>query len=283
MTMDPKHNMIPKPDSNTLKEVYGITSNGMSKAIDAYSLVDKSDSSLAYVFNEWWKAVANQKHKILKYTKRLSSTKAKDANTILKYLDDCEKYISEARRYGLNVASRVFGTYTKEEAISYISKIWRTMANFTKSLRWVCKSFDAIKKILTPVGKILKKFPGLRYLDVYEKIVMGTRSMFSKDFDKAFEYFIDGLRILITQLVVDAVVVTLVAAGGWVALVLAIIVIVLAYLIDYFLFNEDSENSWLPTTNLTQNVKPAIDKASLTIGRYEMTRDRENPWRGPKW
>lgn len=281
--MDPKHNLIPKPDSNTLKAAYGISSTGMSKAMDVYSMVDKSDHSIAFVFNEWWKEVAYQKHKILKNAKRIASTNAKNSNVILRYLENCEKYIDEARRYGLNVASRVFGKCTKDEAVSFISKIWRTMSNGTKNLRWICKKLEAVKKILKPLGKLLKKAPGLRYYDVFEKIVLGTRSMFRYDFDKAFEYYLDGLRILVTQIVVDAAVVALVVYGGWVALVLALVIIILTYSIDYFLFNEDPENSKLPTTNLTTKVKPAIEQGFNQFRKIEMPWKNENVWRGPSY
>ena len=131
--------------------------------------------------------------------------------------------------------------------------------------------------------RILNKVPGLKYLSVYDKIVEGTYAIIRMDFDKAFVAYVDGLRLLVEQILIDAAVVTLVAAGGWVAFVIAIAVLALAFLVDYFLFNDDPNNSWLPTTHLTTKLKPAIEEGIYQYGRREMQRDRENLWRGPKY
>ena len=142
---------------------------------------------------------------------------------------------------------------------------------------------NGIRRILQPIVRILNKVPGLKYLSVYDKIVEGTYAIIRMDFDKAFVAYVDGLRLLVEQILIDAAVVTLVAAGGWVAFVIAIAVLALAFLVDYFLFNDDPNNSWLTTTNLTTKLKPAIEEGIYQYGRREMQRDRENLWRGPKY
>ena len=113
----------------------------------------------------------------------------------------------------------------------------------TKGLSVANKILSKVKTIIKPVIDILNKIPGLKYLSVIEKICKGTYAMIQGDFEYSFSLYMDGLRELLEQIIIDAIVVALVAVGGWVALVVALIVIIAALIMDYFWFSDNPGES----------------------------------------
>ena len=271
---------------NGTKTTYGFFSTPIGKIQSVNEWVDSSDGRFAYIISEWKKAIKEQHDGLIRRLSKFPQDKAMRSRNIIKQMQKCEKFLDEVRRNGINVASKVFGNnLTKEQAIKYISGLGKTIANhkLTRFFGTLSRVMNGIRRILQPIVRILNKVPGLKYLSVYDKIVEGTYAIIRMDFDKAFVAYVDGLRLLVEQILIDAAVVTLVAAGGWVAFVIAIAVLALAFLVDYFLFNDDPNNIWLPTTHLTTKLKPAIEEGIYQYGRREMQRDRENLWRGPKY
>lgn len=271
---------------NGTKMAYGYSSAAIGAIQSVNGMVDPSEGGFAYIINEWDKTIKIQREGLLRRLNKFPQKKAMRVRNILRQMQRCEKYFDELRRYGINAASKVFGNnLTKEQAIKYISDLGKTIANhkLTKIFGSLSKVMNGIRQILQPIVKILNKVPGLKYFSVFDKIVEGTCALVRFDFDKAFVAYMDGLRLLAEQIIIDAVVVAAVALGGWVALVIAIAVLAVAFLVDYFLFNDDPDNSWLPTTHLTTKVKPAIEQGMYHFGKREMQRDRENIWRGSKY
>ena len=271
-------------NSDTLKQAYSIASTGV-KTIDT---IDGSVQRVAFIFNEWGKALDTQKKNLRKCFTRLPKNTSVRMAAIMQRIEKCEEYLNEVRRYGISKAARVFSkNLTKEEGIKHIKDSCKIITDspLTKSIKIVTKSLEVIKKILRPIMKVLNKIPGLKYLEVFEKIVSGTRALFQYDFDKAFVSFVDGLRLLVEQILIDLVIGSAAAAGGWVALVIALVIIIVVLLIDYFLFNDDPDNSWLPTTHLTTQLKPAMKKAAVlfdeTMIQYGEREFQKGVWGGP--
>lgn len=272
-------------DSEIMKKAYGIAYSGV-KTIDT---IDRSVQRVAYIFNEWGNALNTQKKNLRKCFTRLPKNKSMRMAAIMQRIEKCEEYLNEVRRYGISKAARVFSkNLTKEEGIKHIKDICKIITDspLTKSIKIVTKSLEVMKKILRPIMKVLNKIPGFRYLEVFEKIFLGTRALFQYDFDKAFVSFVDGLRLLLEQILVDFVIGAAITAGGWVALVIALVVIIAVLLIDYFLFNDDPDNSWLPTTHLTTQLKPAMNKAAVKFDeamiQYGEREFQKGGWGGPK-
>lgn len=271
---------------NGVKSTYDFISMPIGKIQSVNEWVDSSDGRFAFIISEWKKAIKEQHDGLLRRLNKFPKKATMRVRNVVKQMKYCEKFLDELRRYGINTASKVFGNnLTKEQAIKYISVLSKTIANhkLTKIFGTISKVMNGVRRILQPIVRILNKIPGLKYLSVYDKIVEGACALIRMDFDKAFVAFVDGIRLLAEQILIDAAVVALVAAGGWVALVIAIAILVIAFLVDYFLFNDDPDNSWLPTTHLTTKLKPAIEVGITQYGKREMQRDRENIWRGPKY
>lgn len=255
--------------ADTIKRTYDIASTGVNSIYTVYGIADDSENNVALIFKEWGATLNKQKEGLLRRLDKIPAKKSMRVRNVMKHIEKCEKYLSEARRYGITTASRVFSNnLTKEEGIKYIKDICKIISesSLTKSIRFVTKSLDAVKRFLQPVLKVLNKIPGLEYWAVIEKIVSGTKALFQFDFDKAFVAFVDGLRLLLEQLLIDFVVGAAIAAGGWVALVIALVIIIVVLLIDYFLFNDDPNNSWLPTMHLTTQIKPAVNRVMTQFG-----------------
>lgn len=121
------------------------------------------------------------------------------------------------------------------------------------------KFFVTVKKIssaLKPIVDFLNKIPGFKYLGAIEKLVKATCQMFKGHFDIAFGLYLDGLREIIESLLVDAAIAALIASGFG---LLAILLVVIVFIVDYFLFSDNSGDSLvdkytpLSTTNLVQD------------------------------
>lgn len=268
--------------TDTIKLTYDIASRGADSLYTVYGIADDSENSVALIFKEWGAALNRQYEGLLRRLNKIPANKSMRVRNVMKHIEKCEKYLNEARRYGITTASRVFSSnLTKEEGIKYIKDVCKIISesSITKGLKFVTKSLDAVKRFLQPIIKVLNKIPGLKYWTVIEKIASGTKALFLFDFDKAFVAFVDGLRLLLEQLLIDFVVGTAIAVGGWVALVIALVIILVVLLIDYFLFNDDPDNSWLPTTHLTTQLKPAVNEAIIRYGEREM---QKGVWGGSK-
>lgn len=271
-------------NGDTIKQAYDVASFSVNQLYGIYGTVDESEKGMAFIFNEWTNSLAKQEERIIRRLNKIPANKPMRARNILKHIKKCEEFFAEANRYGISTATRVFSkNLTKEEGIKYIKSLADIISDssVTKTVKAVSKTLGSVKEFLQPVFKFLNKIPGLQYLSVIEKIVQGTYALFHFDFDEAFVLYLDGLRLLLEQIIVDAVVAAAVAAGGWIALVIALAVIVVVFLVDYFLFNDDPENSWLPTTHLTTEVKPMINNFSTKLGEWEIQKI-QNGWLGSK-
>lgn len=274
---DSKINSQPsKVDHDTLNQTYSIA----SYAIDTgYAVND-----ISRIFQTWAEALSKQEERIIRRLSRIPANKAMRARNILKHIKKCEEFFAEAVRYGIPTASRVFSkNLTKEDGIKYIKSLCTLISDssLTKTVKAVSTTLNSIKNFLQPLLKYINKIPGLQYISVYEKIAKGTYALFHFEFDKAFVLYLDGLRLLLEQILVDFVVGAAIAAGGWVALVIALAIIIVVFLVNYFLFNDDSDNSWLPTTHLTTKVKPMINDFSVNFGEWE-SQKVQNGWLGSK-
>lgn len=178
---------------------------------------------------------------------------------LLKALEKSQEFISKAQKYGVSDAARVtYGTLTKENVINYFKEAADAISNskVTAAFRKGSATFTKIKNALKPLYDFFNKIPGLKYLGAIEKIIRGTIAMFQLNFEKAFSYYLDGVRDVVESVLVDMAVAALVAMGGWIAIVIAILLIVVVMIIDYFFFSDNSGDSLVDkyTSLSTQNV-----------------------------
>ena len=225
---------------------YRLTTNASNTLYNIDSVVNPNEKRLALIFEEWSKAITHQQDALDRRIKNFSGTKKMRARNVEKKLEKCQEFIDNAKRYGINTAAAKMGTdSTKENALKYIQEIGDTISKspLTKTLRAATKSFEKVKNVLTPVIQFLNKIPGLKYASVIEKLVKGGWAMLHCDFEGAFKIFLNALRELLEQIIIDAAVVALIAAGGWACLVLAIVVVIGAALLDYFIFSDNPGDS----------------------------------------
>lgn len=247
---------------NGIKETYNITSYAIGATYTINSAVDVKEKNLAYLFNEWNKVIEQQYDSLLRRISKFPEKKQMRARNVIKQLDKCQKFVEKARKYGINTATIEIGNnLTKENAIKYIAEIGETInkCSLMKTLRAITTSFEKIKNIISPVVKFLNKIPGLKYFSVIDKMVRASIKMIQCDFEGAFKLYLDALRELVEQIIIDAVVVAAIVAGGWVAIVIAIVIIIGAMLLDYFFFSDNPGESLadkhlqLKTRNVIQN------------------------------
>lgn len=252
------------------KVSYDITSSSVQSVYSIDGLVNSKENGLAHIFAEWEKMIIHQRDGLLRRLSKLPYKKQMRLRNVIKQLESCKKFINKAKKYGINTAFVELGTsLTKTDAIKYIKEMGELIdkSTLTKSVRFFTWSFDKIKKIISPIVDILNKIPGLKYISVIEKLVKATYNMFQCDFEDALKLYLDALRELLEQVLIDAVVLAAIAAGGWVALVLAIVVVIGAMVIDYFFFSDNPGDSFADTHGLrTQNI--VQDK--LAPGMYNL-------------
>lgn len=228
------------------EQTYGIVSKTVNNIYKIDSIVNKDEKNLAYILEEWKKIIIQQHDNLIRRLKKIPINKRMRARNIIKQLEYCKDFISKTKAYGINVSVRQFSNnLTKEKAIEYIKEIGETITNspLTKGLTAITRSFEKIKKIIEPIIKVLNKIPGLKYLSVIEKLVKATKKMFQYDFEGAFKLYLDALRELFEQIIIDATVTATLAAGGWLALVIAIVVIIGSMFIDHYFFSDKEENN----------------------------------------
>lgn len=251
-----------------ISNTYNVVTQGVGSAYQINDMVNPGEKRLAFVFAEWNKILKEQYEGILRRISKLPAKKQMRARNVARQMERVQKFVVKAQKYGINTAAVEFGSeLTKENAIKYIKNIANAIdvSSLTKSVRMVTNSLAKIKRIIRPVIEVLDKIPGLKYFSVIEKIVKATIKMLQSDFEGAFILYSDGLRELAEQVFIDAVVVALVAMGGWIALVIAIVVIIGALLVDYFLFSDNPGESLVDkavgkkiTKNLTTEYAGAL-------------------------
>lgn len=248
---------------------YKITSYSIGAAYKTDMITNASspDKGLAFVLAEWEKVLNTERESLLRRLSKFPAKKQMRARNVIKQLGYCKKFLEKANRYGINKAVMEFsGEATKENAIRYIKMVAEAISQspLSKGLRAFTKSFEKIKTIISPIIGFLNKIPGLKYFSVIEKIVKATLKMLQSDFEGAFKLYLDGLRELLEQIVIDFAVAALVAAGGWIMLVIAIVVIIGAFIIDYFIFSDNPGDSY-------------ADK-KLNVKTYNVVQDNAAPY-----
>lgn len=228
------------------KAFYDVTSRSIQTAYKVDGFFNPNEKGIARIFAEWERMIIHQRDGLLRRLSKLPYKKQMRLRNVIKQLESCKKFVNKAKKYGINTAIVELGTnLTKTDAIKYIKEMGELIdkSTLTKSVRFFTWSFDKIKKIISPIIDVLNKIPGLKYLSVIEKLVKATYNMFQCDFEDAFKLYLDALRELLEQILIDAVVVAAIAAGGWIALVLAIVVVIGAMVIDYFFFSDNPGDS----------------------------------------
>lgn len=228
------------------KMSYDITSRSVQTVYKVDSIVNPNEKGLAHILGEWERIIIHQRDGLDRRLSKIPLKKQMRVRNVVKQLDACKKFVSEAKKYGINTAVVKLGSnLTKNDAIKYIKEIGELISNspLTKGVGFLVSSFDKIKQLLSPIVDFLNKIPGLKYLSVIEKLVKATANMLQCDFEEAFKLYLDALRELLEQLIIDAAVVAALAIGGWIALVLAIVVVIGAMVIDYFFFSDNPGES----------------------------------------
>lgn len=229
---------------DTLKSAYGVSSKAIGGAYTLEKMVtsSKEEAGLAYILSKWEEVLTEQHQGLLRRLNKFPAKKAMRTRNIMRQMASCQKFLQKASRFGIVSATKEFGDkLTKIEAIECIKELGEMIKNspLTKGLSAMNKILSKVKAIIKPVIDILNKIPGLKYLSVIEKIIKATKTMVQGDFEYAFALYMDGIRELVEQIVIDAIVAALVALGGWVALVVAVIVIIIALIVDYFWFSDN--------------------------------------------
>lgn len=253
--------------NNNIKSIYGFAQDATNK-INIPVNVDSTSDDLQKILKAWNTALISVKDGLSRrINKNFPVNKTMRIRNITRELERCQKFIERACRYGFKSALPELGeNLTKENAIKYLREIIDVVesSSLFKVLKVSTKILEIIKKIVGPVVNVLKKIPGLKYASVIDKLVRATYRMIDCNFEGAFALYLDGLRELIEQLLIDAVVAAALAAGGWIALVIALVVIIGAMLIDYLFFSDNPGDSLLDkhtslqTFNLSQETAKII-------------------------
>ena len=235
-------------ERKSLNTVYNVGSSIIKGAYATEYMVDAnpSEKGLAFILNEWEKVLSSQYQGLLRRLNKFPTNKTMRSRSIVRQMELCQKFLHKASRYGIVSASKEFGQkLTKEEAIRSIRELGAIIKNspLLKGLSVVNRLLSKVNSIINPVLKVLNKIPGLKYISVMEKIIKATHLIIQGDAEKAFAVYMDGLRELLEQLLIDAVVIALVASCGWIALVVAIVIIIASFLIDYFFFSDNPRDA----------------------------------------
>lgn len=232
--------------------------------IDSYENSDKFAKFLHDTEELLTRQSDNLKRRIKKLPNKARARHLEDA------IAKAQQFISKAQKAGVNDAAKItYGNLTKNDIIKYLNDCSDALLNsaITKFFKSAKNIAIKIKNALKPLYDFLNKIPGLKYLGAIEKFVRGVCAMIKGEFEFASKLFMDGLREVIESIIVDMAVVAALALGGWVALVLAIIIIILSMVIDYFFFSDNPGDSLsdkylgVSTRNVTQDtIAPWIYK-----------------------
>lgn len=159
------------------------------------------------------------------------------------------QFLLHMKNYGIAAAINKFeGKFTRSNVMEFLTIVSK---NF-KASKFVA-TITTISKALKPFIDFMNKIPGLKYIGAIEKICKGYLALFKMQYDNALQLFLNGIREIVESLLLDAAVVALVASGaGLIALVLVIVV----FLVDYFFFSDNPENSLVDKAKIgtTQNL-----------------------------
>lgn len=230
---------------SAISKTYGVVSDSVKAIYKTESLVSSDEKGLAYVFGKWEEILTQQYEGLLRRLNKFPNRSMR-VRTVMRQMERCRKFLEKARRYGIVSATKEFGDkLTKDEAIRTIKELARIISEspLTKGIAALNKILSKVKNIIAPVLKVLNKIPGLKYLSVIEKIVKATKAIIKGNCEQAFTLYMDASRELVEQFLVDAAIGALVAFGGWVALVAALILIIAVFLVDYFFFSDNPGNS----------------------------------------
>lgn len=226
--------------SITVGRVYYAASTPVKMYYSTYQNIN----TFADFFSEWEKAVRQQAYNLKRRIGKLpQNTRARH---LTKALDKSQEFIQKASKHGVNAAAKItYGSLTKNDIIKYLKDCSEAISGSSayKFIKNAKDIFVRIKKVLKPIYDFFNKIPGLKYLGAIEKIVEGTIAMMKGEFESASKYYMDGLREIIESVLVDIAVAAAIALGGWIALVLALIVIIAAIIIDYFFFSDNPGES----------------------------------------
>ncbi len=241
---------------NYVEASYNVMSTGVKNAYEAGTRVDQFTSFLIKTEEIILQQANNLQRRISKIPKNPR------IRHLIKALEKSGEFIKTATKAGVNEAAKLtYGSLTKEDVIRYLKECSQIINNspvtkfFTNAKNIMVKIKNAIK----PLYDLLNKIPGLKYLGAIEKLAKGTWSMIRGEFENAAKLYTDALREIIESIIVDALVVAALALGGWVALVIAILVIIVAMIIDYFFFSDNpgdslvDKHTTLKTRNLAQD------------------------------
>lgn len=252
---------------DTAKGAYEYSSRSIVEVYKVDSIVNPEEKGLARIFEEWGRILKEQEDGLLRRISKFPAKKQMRARNVAKQLEFSQKFITNAKRYGINTATVKMGNnLNKETAIKYIKEVGETISNsgLTKGIRAISKSLEKIKQIIKPVINTLNKIPGLKYLSVIEKLVKATQKMLQCEFENALGLYLDALRELLEQIIIDAAVVAAIALGGWIALVIVIVIIIGSILLDYFFFSDNPGES-------------LADK-HLNIKTHNVVQEQVAPW-----
>lgn len=241
-------NVSPSNPINTIPSTsYDTLSSSIKSIYQTDKWVNHNEKGLAYIIKKWEETLNQQYESLLRRLNKFPGKKQMRVRNVMRQMEHCKKFLTKASRYGIVSATREYGSkLSKEEAIRFIKEMGKIIKEspLTKGLTTMKMILSRVKSIIDPVIKVLNKIPGLKYYSVIEKIVKATCDMIQGDYAKSFALYMDAMRELLEQIVIDFVVATLVAIGGWVALVFALVVIIFIFVIDYLFFSDNPGDSF---------------------------------------
>lgn len=239
---DNKLDLVISIDGTIMKTIATVSYNVISKSV-GYAL--GIDEVLQKVIKEF----DSKKARLSSLFDYVADNRTLGKKKLQETVTEINKILVHINRYGKSSKLNGFSSIlNRNNVLQFMEKMFKQMSN--------CKFVITSKKIiaaLKPITDFLNKIPGLKYLGVIEKICKGTKQMFSGNFEKAFDYYLDGLRELLEQLLVDALVFLLVASGFG---IIAFLFVILIFIVDYFFFSDNAGDSLADKyTNLsTRNV-----------------------------
>ena len=232
----------PRLSGSVAMNVYGVTKKSIKVGTDVFGLVDNICANL--------KRHEQAIDRIMRYVSnnKLGMRKLKLC------ISQSIEVLKHVQKFGVASAITKFGAkINRKNVLDFLKE----MSNLIRNSK-VTITLNKIRKALKPLDSI----PGLKYIGAIEGLAMGTIQLFKGNYKEALSCYLDALRDIVESIAVDLAVAALFASGLG---ILAIVLVAVVFIIDYFLFSDNAGDSLidkhtdLKTVNLVRDtIAPAM-------------------------
>lgn len=220
---------------------YQVCNPKIQTAISVSASAIKNTNSLTDVFFNIFETIKKQEtsleevSKLYEYTSYNVKLGLKKRHALF---NKAKEFLRDAGVNGISSAvNSNSGNINRRDLLKYLEDAMKQI----KEARLPNIKFSAIQKAIEPIAKILNKIPGLKWIGVVEKLLKAAKRLFwDKDPEGALQLFSNAIREALETIAVDLAVAALVASGLG---LLAIVLVVVLFIIDYFFFSDNPGDS----------------------------------------